>query len=557
MGEAFPPSHQAKYWLTEYTNYKNIAAPGHLTGQMQGTVLNPTGLYSIDSGSAESASVVVLALNNTEAHWDPQTINTGQVGPYRTGIQLCGPTTGTMAAASFGAAAANDSFIWQQNSGNTDLQSRSCPLFQDGCSETAVDYTIAPGSQPYTLANSVLKSTSINIEVWNAQLQPQTFSIKLVRANTNVAVRSANWGETSALAVANVKTVVNSMKFTNPQEFTTIWQHSFAMPGLRAGTPLKKYRIKKHFNLDYLRSAYRKVYAANSADLAKLAMQAESSYAFSPGFFNGCYFVLGSKLDSTNHIADVSQTLAPLGATSQGSVRFPQLRDQMGAGIVSPAAPGEPVGFNPLPRGSRFGYSGMVYVDHRVQSIRRHLPLTTFLAIDPLEQRIAALEAGHDDQQEHLDDLEEHVDNHVDDEDIHHTHTEGIHALTVGNHPYNPDLNGTYTSVGSLYRDTSPPRNFLESEDHHVFRRDTADTTYLIFSYGITGNATWYVSTQPLLAPDLDLAGLNSTNLGQTAQASIGLTWNPYSALDPQAYGHWPSAAYTPSHTMVGTYVTE
>lgn len=65
----FPQVIKQKYWLTEYTNYKNIAAPGHLTGQMQGTVLNPTGLYSIDSGSAESASVVVLALNNTEAHW--------------------------------------------------------------------------------------------------------------------------------------------------------------------------------------------------------------------------------------------------------------------------------------------------------------------------------------------------------------------------------------------------------------------------------------------------------------------------------------------------------
>lgn len=54
----FPQVIKQKYWLTEYTNYKNIAAPGHLTGQMQGTVLNPTGLYSIDSGSAESASVV-------------------------------------------------------------------------------------------------------------------------------------------------------------------------------------------------------------------------------------------------------------------------------------------------------------------------------------------------------------------------------------------------------------------------------------------------------------------------------------------------------------------
>lgn len=130
----------------------------------------------------------------------------------------------------------------------------------------------------------------------------------------------------------------------------------------------------------------------------------------------------------------------------------------------------------------------------------------------------------------------------------------GVHSLTIGSHPYNPALNGTYTSVGSFYRDPSPPRNFRESADHHVFRRDTADKTYLVFSYGIHTNATWYVSTNPLLAADLDLQGKNSTDIGQTAQASIGLTWNDYSIIDPSAYGHWPSAAYSPSHTIVGSY---
>lgn len=201
-------------------------------------------------------------------------------------------------------------------------------------------------------------------------------------------------------------------------EFSTLWTHTFRMPGLRSGTPLKKYKIKKSFSLEYLRSAYRKVFPAESSSLTKLAMQAEPSYAYDPGFFNGCYFVLSSKLNTDDHIADVTQALpAAGGGDSQGSVAFPQIRDQMGTGIT------DPTGFQQLPRGAAFAYSGMLYVEHRVQSIRRHLPLTTFMAINPLEERIAALEAGQTGQQTHLDNLEEEQDKGQD------THDEHVHDV--------------------------------------------------------------------------------------------------------------------------------
>lgn len=88
----FPQVLKQRYYLTDAVNYKAISAPGGAAGQVQGTVVNQTALYSADSKDVKSASVVVLAVNNTEAHWNPQTANTGQVGPYRTGIQLCGGT---------------------------------------------------------------------------------------------------------------------------------------------------------------------------------------------------------------------------------------------------------------------------------------------------------------------------------------------------------------------------------------------------------------------------------------------------------------------------------
>jgi hypothetical protein len=129
--------------------------------------------------------------------------------------------------------------------------------------------------------------------------------------------------------------------------------------------------------------------------------------------------------------------------------------------------------------------------------------------------------------------------------------TEATHMLTVANHPYTPALNGGYVSVGSLYRDDSPPRNFKASADHHLFRMDTATNTYLLFSYGIHDTATWYIGVYPVLATDVDYLNNNSTTLGQTAQHSIGVGWNDFGT---GSIGHYPTEAYSPSHTLTGVH---
>lgn len=382
----YPQIIKQKYWLTNPNNYMTIAAPNAPPGQVQGTVINATGLYSTDALTDDSASVVVLCLNNTEAHWSP---DTNPAAPYRTGIQLCG-TTGHLGTDAV-AASPNDSFIWTQNPTNDDLISKQSPMYQSGLSETAVDVSVASSATPYTIPNTVLKSTSVDLTVWNPYIRGQTFSIKLIRANTNVAVRSGTFGEAIFYAAKNIRIMTNSQSFTNDQEFSTLWTHTFQMPGLRNGTALKKYKIKKSFNLEFLRSQYRKVFPAESTTLNKLAMQAEPSFAFDPGFFNGCYFVLSSKLNTDDVIADVTQPLAP---ATTGSIQFPQIT------LPFPGIAGQ--GFTQLPRGAQFAYSGVVHVEHRVQSIRRHLPLTTLLAISPLELRLKALEdAAADDHHVH------------------------------------------------------------------------------------------------------------------------------------------------------------
>ena len=125
------------------------------------------------------------------------------------------------------------------------------------------------------------------------------------------------------------------------------------------------------------------------------------------------------------------------------------------------------------------------------------------------------------------------------------------YTLTVGSHPYTPALNGDFISVGNMYRDPSPPRYFKESPDHHLFRMDTATNTYLLFSYGIHQTATWYIGIYPLLSTTVDYLNNNHTTLGQLSQHSIGLGWNAFTG---GGTGHYPSAAYSPSHTLVGIY---
>ena len=125
------------------------------------------------------------------------------------------------------------------------------------------------------------------------------------------------------------------------------------------------------------------------------------------------------------------------------------------------------------------------------------------------------------------------------------------YTLSVDNHPYTPALNGDYISVGNYYRDPSPPRYFKESDDHHLFRMDTDDNTYLLFSYGIHGTATWYIGIYPLLDINVDYLSHNHTTLGQISQHSIGLGWNAFTG---GGIGNYPSAAYTPSHTLTGIY---
>ena len=80
---------------------------------------------------------------------------------------------------------------------------------------------------------------------------------------------------------------------------------------------------------------------------------------------------------------------------------------------------------------------------------------------------------------------------------------------------------------------------------------DTDDNTYLLFSYGIHETATWYIGIYPLLDINVDYLSHNHTSLGQISQHSIGIGWNAFTG---GGIGNYPSAAYTPSHTLTGVY---
>ena len=134
----------------------------------------------------------------------------------------------------------------------------------------------------------------------------------------------------------------------------------------------------------------------------------------------------------------------------------------------------------------------------------------------------------------------------------------GVHTLELTKHPYNPALNGEYHSVGSFYRNDSPPRQFLPSANHHLFRRDDAANgiTYLVYSYGIHAKATWYLSTNGLQSDMYDYEDKTSKDVGQVTQTSIGVGWVPYTTHHADAVGHYPVQAYSPQHILTGSFTS-
>lgn len=447
-----------------------------------GTIKNKDDIYSIPAGGSASAgftnsSCVLLNIANTESHWyqgrSASSTGPGGVTVYRTGTQLCGQATGIPGVPNTTSTVTeNDSFIWKTSANNSAITSVQSPFFQTGLAENAIDYVHqSQGSLSaplYIVPNSTLDYLKINIGVFNPTINPLTFNIKVIRANTKESVETATFGDNSTKAANNLKIMLNSQKFTNPQQYSTLYSKTFNMPALRAGTKLKHFRIDKSLSLKYLRTQYRKKY--NAEDMDTFGEQASSTFSYEPGFFNSVYIILSAVQQDEKYISNVSvnrydNTIADTpavppfvnGQLIQGNLlgqeHLPQIALNINSGN-SPGVDGRSAGLPPTCMGGRyipeavgpmFGIRGnsTVKVVHSVEAIRRSVPLITGQLVQTLQDQINDLTSQIGAMQTEYD--EEHPDSPTNfvGEHSHHVPSEGWGANTNTTHSH-PDYDSDH-----------------------------------------------------------------------------------------------------------------
>lgn len=380
MKRKFPQVLSQTYYITSPETYTDLN-PG-----IDGTITNPDMLYSVPSVEWTNSSIHLFNVHNTEAHWFPNPQGQQANRGYRTGTQLTNipddTQLGTVSTSS------NDSFIFVNDPTNVRLTSLQCPFKQNGLAENALG-AFAGGSTNWTIPNSSLQSILINIKVGNPTIQDEYITLKVVRLNDgDTTLEPGTLGADNAQRTALTQTICNSGKFTNPQQFSTIYSIRMRLPGIKTGNKLQQRTIRKNLSLNYLRSNYRKQYNANN--LSSIGLDAQPSYVLSDDdtFFNGVFIVLQSNCIDDQYIADVNiekgDTTVP-----QYYERMPQVATYPPVGIPSTAEGGK---YKKIAGGAQHTVSGTITCVHRVQSKRRAIGDATNTALSDLAMKIEKLE---------------------------------------------------------------------------------------------------------------------------------------------------------------------
>ena len=372
----FPQTLAQKYYLTNISSYVDLV-PG-----IDGTIVNPTMLYSKPSSEFSTSSIVVLNVANTEAHWIPRRTQTERV--YRTGIQLTGEVNGAVGHPGD----TNDSFLWYQNATNTSLVSDKIPMKQNGLAENAVGaVNIASGEahRGYTIPNSVLTGIKLDLQVGNPLIQDILLSVKVVRRNDSITIAPATFGTDLTASALNINSMTNARAWTDPNFFSTLYTTTVRLSGLKTGGKMKLVNIKKLISCNYRRSQYRKQY--NADNMANLGTQAKPSYGIVDDntMYNSVYIVMSATLTSETYIADVQIGSGMAGTDALPTERVPQIAE------YPPVSVGGDGRYTNVPEGCMFKFGGSVGVYHRVEAIRRAIGGAVNDEVLQLQQQIDEL----------------------------------------------------------------------------------------------------------------------------------------------------------------------
>ncbi|AXQ66164.1 MAG: putative capsid protein [Cressdnaviricota sp.] len=375
----FPQKLSQIYYICSEGTYLDIDTTS-------GTITNPDLLYSTPSTEFGNASIMLFNVSCTENHWIPEQSSATQGLGYRTGNQLC-PADNTGGADIGYDNIPNNSFIWKSNALSTKLTSVVSPFWQNGLAESASNYTpgpvVNPGSNVYTVPNNILSGISINLKVHNPLICPQYLTVKVVKYDNgdDSPLKPGTFGTTASEAAGHVNSLCNARAWTG-RGFKDLWHKTIKMPGIRGGTKLQHFTIKKSLNLNYLRSQYRKTYNANS--MATLGLQATPSFGLAEdGFFNSVYIVVSSTLTTDKYISTCS---IEKNATNpeQLETGIPQVANYPPVGLSE-------IGYQTVGRGAQFGIGGKIGVFHCVKETARTIGTAEITALKALQDQIDEL----------------------------------------------------------------------------------------------------------------------------------------------------------------------
>lgn len=381
INKKYPQKLSQIYYITSQSSYLDIDTTS-------GTIVNPDSLYSTPSVNADNASIMLFNVSCCANHWVPERANTQQGLGYRTGNQLC-PSDLSVGPPGYGESGTqNNGFIYRNNATSTALVSSVSPFFQNGLAESASNFVPGPvlteGSNVYTVPNHILDGVSVNVKVHNPLICPQYISIKCVKYDNgdDSPLKPGSMGETQSESQAHVNTLVNARSWTG-RGFKTLWVKTIRMPGIRGGTKLKYYDIKKSLSLNYLRSQYRKTYNANS--MATIGLQSLPSFGLADdGFFNSVYIVVSSTLTTDKYISTCSIEKGTGTNPENTETGIPQIASYPPVGLTE-------TGFQTIGDGAQFGISGRIGVFSSVKETARTIGGAQIAALESLQNQINKL----------------------------------------------------------------------------------------------------------------------------------------------------------------------
>lgn len=256
-------------------------------------------LTSEEAKSPKNASLVVMAIQNTETHWDPDY--------YKVGNQIIpnDPQFTNFAKA----------FLWTQTvsagaDGFIPLKGQNTIMSMNQIPETGQPLNLAgdPG-RAYQIPNTILSGIDVNMSVGSDRPYAQTFSIKLIRSNDPVPVHAGSFANTHPQEIARIQEMCNRGGATNGKMYSTIWSHTGTIRANKCGTTARRTYISKKIKLDLVRSQWRR--HSSAADAESIGTQMLPNFEFAgDGFFNQVYLVLSVYAKDDHYNTDVTYETA-------------------------------------------------------------------------------------------------------------------------------------------------------------------------------------------------------------------------------------------------------